>query len=129
MGLNIFSCSENERNKFYCYGTNEFKSEEENLKINTEDAALIFAEHYFKENLDKNVLTVNLDIIYNNFYVLSNHLILYNSKTEEYIVEETFWVNGDTKKIRKSDKNVLKIKLKIPKQFFRKEYRREDLKL
>lgn len=112
----------NNKNVYYCYGTTEYKEKEKSLKINTEEAASILAENYFLSNPDKNDVLINLDIIYNDHYIFSDKLILYNTKTGEYIVENTYWVDGNTKKITKPDKNMLRVMLKIPKNFFEKKY-------
>ncbi|MGV0924846.1 hypothetical protein [Empedobacter tilapiae] len=122
MGLNFFSCEDKKQDDFFAYGTREYTLKEASLNIKTDEAALLFSNYYFKENPKEESLTLRLDIIYGDYYIFSNKIILYNAKSGDYITENTYWVNGKTKQIEKSDVKKIKILLSIPKKTFIQEY-------
>ena len=84
----------------------------------------IFLQNTFLRNiLKKNKIKVNLNIIYDGYYIFSASTILYNHKTGEYFLNNTYWVNGQTGEIIKPNKKKLDIILSLPlKEVFDKEF-------
>ncbi|MEC5395853.1 hypothetical protein [Bergeyella sp. RCAD1439] len=111
--FNLFSCKE-EIKKYYVYGTKEYQQREKQLKIDTKQAAQMFAKYFFEKYNDKNEIEVNLRIIYDDYYIFSDGVILYNHKIGEYFLGNTTWVNGNTGEIFNSDKEKLNINLPEP---------------
>lgn len=111
--FNLFSCK-NEVKKYYLYGTKEYLQREKQLKVDTKQAAQIFAKYFFEKYNDKNEIEVNLQIIYDDYYIFSDRAILYSHKTGEYFLGNTIWINGNTGEIFNSDKEKLNIILPIP---------------
>lgn len=69
---------------------------------------------FLKKNPEKKEVKVNLDIIYDEYYIFSTSTILYNHKTGEYFLNNTYWVNGQTGEIIEPNKKKLNIILPLP---------------
>ena len=118
----VFSCKVVSKD-FFCFGTEEYKQKEKKNRINTDEAADLFAKYFFEKHPEKNKIKVNLNIIYDGYYIFSASTILYNHKTGEYFLNNTYWVNGQTGEIIKPNKKKLDIILSLPlKEVFDKEF-------
>ena len=113
MFFNMFSCKVTSKD-FFCFGTEEYKQKEEKNRIKTDEAAHLFANYFFEKNPEKKEAKVNLDIIYDEYYIFSTSTILYNHKTGEYFLNNTYWVNGQTGEIIEPNKKKLNIILPLP---------------
>ncbi|MHC5352816.1 hypothetical protein ACYSNX_01255 [Myroides sp. LJL115] len=121
--MSFVSCQDKKSDVYYQYGTKEYRGKEDSLKINTEEAAELLATYYFNENPEAEHLNLELDVIFNDYYVFSDKVILYNAKSGDYSMEGTYWINGITKQIKKSDKKSVKMLLQIPKVGFVQEFK------
>lgn len=123
MITNLLGCL-NKKDSYYVYGKKDYIEKERAFNFNTKEAAKLFAKNYFSKNPDKKNVLIRLDIIYDNYYVFSDKIILYNAKTGYYPTEKTYWVDGNTGELIKPKKKKLKINLEIPKKlYFKKEFK------
>ena len=57
----VFSCKVVSKD-FFCFGTEEYKQKEKKNRINTDEAADLFAKYFFEKHPEKNKIKVNLNI-------------------------------------------------------------------
>ncbi|MGL4585082.1 MAG: hypothetical protein ACRCVU_19115, partial [Flavobacterium sp.] len=92
IALILMSCNR-ERGPSYVYGKEDYKEKEKNFVLDTEQAAAIYAKHYFSQQPNDTVVDVKLDIIYSDYYVFKEKREPYNLRMARYALSGV-WVNG-----------------------------------
>lgn len=121
--LFVYSCETKQEKSYSCYGTTPYSLMEQELNITTEQAALVFADYYFGLNPTKQNVDVQLEVLYENYYIFSDQIMLYNHKTGRLITKDTYWVDGNTKEVIKPRADYIDVLIDLPKKQFTKQYK------
>lgn len=98
IALILMSCNR-EKGPSYVYGKEDYKEKEKHLVLDTEQAAAIYAKHYFSQHPNDTVVDVKLDIIYSDYYVFKEKREPYAPMLAHYGLSG-IWINGQTGELK-----------------------------
>ena len=87
---------------YYFFDEPTYTLKEKQLAINTEEAAQLFAKHYFIDHPEAQQLTASVEVLFRNKYIVSPYRLRYNVKFSRYwLSSDTYWVNGKKATVKK----------------------------
>lgn len=84
------------------YGEPNYLLKEKQMVINTEQAAQLFAKHYFIDHPEVKEVTAYIDVLFRGKYIVSPYQLRYDAKFGRYwLSRDTYWVNGKKATVKK----------------------------